>query len=224
MIPWDVDGNTLKSFACALVRMIEGDWPRDPADPRCPSCDEPVSATATYCMHCEVDLPVEGKTPAARTTGGSRTVDTAEMEEPDPGMPTADEPPGRRGWLHPDSLQDDVATLTVGIVGGVLDGFVLLLLTIWALPRDVQSSGASAVAIVGWLGTTVWIASTRTAFGAVRKAGYLFAGLLALTPPFVTFALRDPEALLSGVVVWPAAAVVAAAGWAAGRGDVDDPA
>ncbi len=29
---------------------------RDADDPSCPFCDEPVSATATYCMHCGEDL------------------------------------------------------------------------------------------------------------------------------------------------------------------------
>jgi hypothetical protein len=32
---------------------------RDADDPRCPECGEPIGATATYCMHCSSDLPMD---------------------------------------------------------------------------------------------------------------------------------------------------------------------
>lgn len=34
----------------------------DPRDPRCPACDDPIGATATYCMHCYTDIEREGAT------------------------------------------------------------------------------------------------------------------------------------------------------------------
>lgn len=33
---------------------------RESADPRCPECGGKITATASYCMHCEADLPVDG--------------------------------------------------------------------------------------------------------------------------------------------------------------------
>lgn len=32
---------------------------RDADDPRCPECGEPIGATATYCMHCSAELPMD---------------------------------------------------------------------------------------------------------------------------------------------------------------------
>lgn len=32
---------------------------RDGDDPRCPECGEPIGATATYCMHCSAELPMD---------------------------------------------------------------------------------------------------------------------------------------------------------------------
>jgi hypothetical protein len=77
----------MKSLASAHGHM-SGEWPADPSDPRCPTCGEPVSATASYCMHCEADLPAAGFGEAESATG---TVDDAPMDEADPGMPTRDD-------------------------------------------------------------------------------------------------------------------------------------
>jgi hypothetical protein len=77
----------MKSVAAGGCHM-SGEWPADPSDPRCPTCGEPVSATASYCMHCEADLPAAGFGDPESATG---TVDDAPMDEADPGMPTRDD-------------------------------------------------------------------------------------------------------------------------------------
>lgn len=79
---------------------MSGEWPADPSDPSCPDCGEPVSATASYCMHCESDLP-----PAGFGDSTTEPVDDAPIDEADPGMPTRDD----------DREGDD------GLLGGVGD-------------------------------------------------------------------------------------------------------
>lgn len=203
--------------------MSDRDWPADPTDPQCPSCGEPVSATGSFCMHCEADLPAGGFGPAEAT---ATTADSAaapgSVDEADPGMPTGDQPVAQSGWLHPDSAFDDASTATVGIVGGLFDGFLVGLLAAWALPPAVQSSWTAALAVLGWLLSTAWIAWTRSVFGAVRKAAYSFAVLVALAPLFLGYALADPGVLSFGIVAWPVAGIAAGGGWVAGRGALED--
>lgn len=199
--------------------MSDGSWPADPTDPRCPECGEPVSATASYCMHCEADLP-------AANFGRSEPSAPAPDVPPAPGTTTGEPAAEEKGWLHPDSLLDDVSTGAVGVVGGLLVGIVatfelLFLVGGWGLP----------VGLVVWLGATGYVGWTRTVFGAARKAGYLLAGLVALLPLVlaVTPSMEDPSLagrlvalVVTGIVAWPIALVLAGAGWLAGRSAVDD--
>lgn len=195
--------------------MTSGEWPADPSDPRCPSCGEPVSATATYCMHCEVDLPT-GPEEARADTGGL----SADVTEADPGMPTGDSR-GRYGWLDPESTLDDVSTVAVGIVAGLLVGLLLVPLGIWALP-DPQEDLAVGIALAGWLAASIWVGYTRTVFEATRKAGYALGVLVALVPVAVAWAIQDAGALLFGVVLWPIAVLLVGGGYGIGTLADDD--
>lgn len=42
---------------------------REAADPRCPECGGKISGTASYCMHCHVDLPQEGDLASSSDAG-----------------------------------------------------------------------------------------------------------------------------------------------------------
>ena len=122
--------------------------------------------------------------------------------------------------LDPDSLLDDVSTVMVGGGGGLLDGVLLVLLTIWLLPDGFE--GASFwLGLAGGAGAGLWIARSRTVFGAARKAGYSLGGLLALVPFAVAVALVDGGALFFGLCLWPVAFVVVGLGWLLGKGGVD---
>lgn len=204
-------------------------WPEDPMDPRCPDCGEPVSATANYCMHCEADLPgthlwgEEGADDTGPATGfgGSDAVDAgtvADAVAPDAG---GDEAAGR-GWLHPDGLFDNVTTVGVGVVAGLFAGVLAALLVAFALP----GGWPFLVGGVGWLAAALYVARTRTAPGAVRKAGYLLAQLLAMLPVFLaatapmqtdTLGNRVGVALILAVFVLPFAAGFAIVGYLVGR-------
>lgn len=210
---------------------MSGDaWPEDPTDPRCPSCGEPVSATADYCMHCEVDLPSAGVDVAAGTTA----VDGAPMDEADPGMPTVDETDRAAGrtaaagaWIDPDSLLDDVSTAMVGTVGGLVAIPLVALVSYWLLPAAVEGA-AFPLGLAAGAGGGLWVARTRTVFGAARKAGFGLGGLLALVPLSLGVALPWESAgdavggiFVFGVFLWPVAAALAGIGWVLGRGGVE---
>jgi|GEM_PF-2135427 len=67
----------------------------DRADPRCPSCGEPVGARASHCIHCWRDLPERADAPGYDdVTGGTHEIThstddvtgaTPEVREPDDG-------------------------------------------------------------------------------------------------------------------------------------------
>jgi len=187
---------------------MSGEWPADPKDPRCPHCEEPVSATASYCMHCEADLPSAGACASATTTS-----DTADHADP---------------LVDPDSLLDNVSTVAVGLVAGVVDVVLLGLVAFWGLPGSVEGA-AVWIGLLGGAGLGIWTAYSPTVFDAARKAGYAIGGLLALVPPTLAFALTWTGGdgpiggmIVFGVFLWPVALGVAAVGWVLGLGGVDD--
>jgi len=288
--------------------MSDDGWPADPKDPRCPTCGEPVSATASYCMHCEADLPPAGFGEDA--SAATEPVDDAPVDEADPGMPTtddrgagtgdgdagdvldgvadgllggddedadagehlggdapdasgppaadapdasgrpvgddggsgdaagpgdaptpspADEEPDHGGaWIDPNSLLDNVSTVAVGVGAGLVTIVLAALVTFWLLPEGFEGA-AVWLGLAAGAGGGLWIARTRTVFGAARRAGYALGGLLALVPVAVSVALswQDPGDAIGGAVVfglflWPVALVVVGLGWLLGKGGVDD--
>ena len=225
------------------------EWPADPMDPRCPECDGPVSATASYCMHCEADLPAADFDPRETASGvDADFVSASDTDGAPAGESVAEQVSAAADaaasggtaatggsardddrLLDPDGLLDDVSTVMVGAVGGLLAGVLLLPLAVWLFPDPLESL-VLPVAVVGWLAATAWMVRTRTVFGAVRKAGYALGGLLALVPPLAAVAATQdgPVAALGatvlfGVFVWPVALVVAGVGYVVGRaaGDGD---
>lgn len=254
-------GRGIKSLGPAWCHM-SGEWPHDPSDPRCPECGEPVSATASYCMHCEADLP-----PAGFGESGTGTVDDAPIDEADPGMPTRDDDTGedtddgggwggddaatgsrfgggsrasgareRAGrtaeeaaaWIDPDSLLDDVSTVMVAVVAAVVTLVLGTMLAYGILPPVVDAA-APWIALAATGGAGLWVGRTRSVFGAARKAGLVVAAQIALVPvAFVAATSWESVGdavggvIVVGLLLWPAAAVVAGVGWVLGLGGVDD--
>lgn len=212
---------------------MSGEWPADPTDPRCPECGEPVSATASYCMHCEADLP--GATvdadPAASDDVGAAASGTAQgggggVEN---WSSTDESGAGREdAWIDPDSLLDNVSTVAVGVVGSLLTWILAGLVTFWLLPPVVEDA-AFWLGLAGGAVAGLWMARSRTVFDAARRASYTVGGLLALVPPAVAIALswQDPSEAVVGIFVfgiflWPIALAVVGLGWFLGRGGVEN--
>lgn len=154
----------------------------DETDPRCPECGEPIGQTATYCMHCSADLTDEreavedeslswdgaddGSTADAVAESASSVADAAGVGTDDGQV------------LDPDGLVDNTLTVIVGILGGIVVGFVgttvLIALT--------ESGWALLFGLVAWLGATSYLVRRRTVQGAISKTGYAVALVLLLVP------------------------------------------
>lgn len=166
--------------------------------PYCPECDEPVSATASYCMHCYADLPSGGTGTvdhgesggggmARGDSGGDGTATgTAHDDTGGKGAATASETAasgGTRdasdhGLLDPEGTADNVLTVVAAIVGSIVIGFVgfieLLLATgsAWALP----------VGFFAWLGGLAYLARQYSVQETIGKTFYGGALVLLLLP------------------------------------------
>lgn len=81
------------------------------------------------------------------------------------------------GLLDPEGLADNALTLVVAVLGGLLIGFV----SVFAFLFSLGAFGL-LLALVAWLGSTVYLASRHTVFGAVRYGAYALAGLVLLIP------------------------------------------
>lgn len=127
-----------------------------------------------------------------------------------------------RPWLHPDGLFDDASTVAVGVVGGVLVAVPGTALALFA-----TTSGWSLLAApLLWIAVAAFVARTRTAFGAVRKASYLVAATLVVVPLFWftdpvkggTFGGRVLAFVASEVVLVPLALLLVGFGyWVGGK-------
>lgn len=92
---------------------------RESDDPRCPACGEKITATASYCMHCEVDFAPDGSviedTPSdsGESTGqASQSTDDGggwagtQPAEPDSSASTAESDPTARPSADTSSSDD----------------------------------------------------------------------------------------------------------------------
>jgi hypothetical protein len=195
-----------------------------PADgPEATRTDDGGSTVTDDARSTQSDGVRSTQTDDARSTlagGATTTPAAANAAAAEPGQSTRDERAETAGWLHPHSLLDDVSTGVVGVVGGLLVGVVTAPVSTWLLP-DALEAWTLPMTLGAWFAATVWIARTRTVFGAVRKAGLAVGGLVALVPIAVSIALGDASGLLLGIVLWPVALVVAGVGYAVGYVDYD---
>jgi len=160
----------------------------DETDPRCPECGEPIGQTATYCMHCSADLTdyqetVEDDklswdgTDEQSSSDGATTTET--VAESASGVADAAGVGTDDGQiLDPDGFVDNTLTVIVGILGGIVVGFVgttvLIALT--------ESGWALLFGLVAWLGSTAYLVRRRTVQGAISKTGYAVALVLLSIP------------------------------------------
>jgi len=98
------------------------------------------------------------------------------------------------GLLDPEGLADNALTLVVAVFAGLLIGFVSL----FAFAFSLGTFGF-VLAVVTWLGSTVYLASRHTVFGAVRYGAYWLAGLLVLMA--VGFAITAGGSITETVVL-----------------------
>jgi hypothetical protein len=182
---------------------------------RCPECGEPISATATYCMHCYADLPSGpvsdqpgteehpsgdrgwGDQDGTRTgtPTGERTVDeTARVTQPTgtgsetaAGTPTA---PGRADAATDTSDQildpDGIVDNTLTVVVGIVAGIVVGIVATIAIVATTTSAWAIPVGILVWLGSTAYLSRRRTVQGAIAH-GFYSIGVVLLLLPFIAF-------------------------------------
>lgn len=155
----------------------------DPDDPRCPECGGKIGATATYCMHCSADLTDELEESDTDGDGAwdqsETTTDGATTDDTSTGRPRRERAPGDSDQLlDPDGLVDNTLTAVVGIIGGIVVGFVgttvLLILT--------GSGWAVLFGFLAWLGSTAYLVRRSTVQGAISKSAYAVAIVLLVVP------------------------------------------
>lgn len=185
------------------------------ADPRCPSCGEPVGARAQHCIHCWADLPDD--TEYDDVTGGTHEVTherdrvTAETGEVTAGTPTVDDGTGeersdplellRAATAGNGSRERDAPPVPSGR-GTDGPSFLPTLGIDWERAgRFLAGLGvAGAVAVVAglsppvagvlvaglaWAGSTAWVARERSGFDAMRYGSMNLMSTLV----FVAFAV-----------------------------------
>ncbi len=178
--------------------------------------------TAAYCMYCSVDLTDEKERADANDDGfwddASPAGDTPSTDGLRSAANTATDD---GGLLAPDGVVDNTLTAVVGLVGGLVVGFVattvVLVLT--------SSSWGVWVGIVAWLAATAHLARRRTVRDAVTRTAYAVSFVLLLVP-FVAFGPSSETtelgtrivvfaAMLAGLAV--PAAIAAGFGFAVSR-------
>lgn len=162
----------------------------EPGDPHCPECDEPVGATASFCLHCEAALDDGGGTvettrihfgtaeAAPEATGGTTVHGGGNVVESP--SPERDDGSDERGWFHFDSLAITAATAAVGVVAGLVVGGALV-----ALVRMVTNgTWVLLVGAVAGVNTSLYATRARSAYRSVQRASVLAGGVVVVAPAF----------------------------------------
>jgi len=208
----------------------------DETDPRCPECGEPIGQTATYCMHCSADLTAYQEGVEDDELSWDGTDESAEDEattadtvaESASGVADAAGVGTEDGQiLDPDGFVDNTLTVIVGILGGIVVGFVgttvLIALT--------ESGWALLFGLFAWLGSTAYLVRRRTVQGAVSKTGYAVALVLLSIPVIALSPALQVDGGLEGrgeffgamlLFVLIPALFAAGIGWVAGKFVPDD--
>lgn len=185
-------------------------------DPRCPECGEPIGLTATYCMHCSADLTGEREPSTGDDAYQSETSQTTtESYDPSEVRVPAD---SSTSLLDPDGLLDTLLTGVVGIIGGLLIGFLGTIV----LTGLVMASVGVVAGFLLWIGATYYLLTCGTVQEAISKAAYGVAiGVLSI--PLIVFGWAwDTNTLLFDFVLFLLvcaflAIIPAAIGFLAGR-------
>lgn len=178
-------------------------------DPRCPECGGPIAATASYCIHCSVDL--EDRSPVA----GGEMVET--LGDRGGSVSTASGRPVEHP-IDPAGVMDNTLTVIVGVIGGLVIGTVGTVLLLF-LTESVWGIGFG---LVVWLGGTAYLVRRRYLLDAISKTAYGIC-LVLLAVPVVSLAFGGSVAsrgatfsVLFLIVLVPAA-IAAGIGWFTSR-------
>jgi hypothetical protein len=174
---------------------------RDADDPRCPECDEPIAATATYCMHCSGDLTMDDSADVADSDdltysrqgmdqGSGGTRGSPGLGERLGGLlslnQTRDPSSATVEKRDPDRASADRAAslalrLPVAIVVSIPIPF-LALIVVLSVAEPLGSGWVLMVLGVSWFGSIAWLARRPLPSEVVGDALYLVAGILVLGP------------------------------------------
>lgn len=176
---------------------------RDAADPACPECGEPIGASATYCMHCGTDLPMDESADVSdaddvsmaelsgsetRTAGqslGDRLRSLLSFTETT--RPATDsertEAADRKPPTSPTGDRSASLALRLPTAIFVSIPVPLLALLIVGSVVDTVSGGVFMFVLGGsWFGSIAWLSRRPLPSEAVGDALYLIAGLLIVGP------------------------------------------
>lgn len=171
---------------------------RDSDDPRCPACGEKITATAAYCMHCEVDFAPDGSVVSEETT--DRPAPSADVSDADDVDFDGDSTDTVRTAGTATAGEDYEATtlllrapisLLMGLPGGLLIGFAVL-----GAAGHLSTVAGSSVFLLGWLGVAGYLLRKPLASDAIGDGFYVYAVVLLVIP--LTWFLGDLGRLVLG--------------------------
>lgn len=183
---------------------------RDADDPRCPECDEPIAATASYCMHCDADLPMDDSADVSDADDVTRSGATTGATERSGGLAAwiADRlsfnrteypgsSPGGAGTGSPsDASADDdgspgqasassKASLALRLPTAIFVSIPVPFLSLFVALSVVSpmSGGLALLVFAGsWFAAIAWLARRPLPSEVVGDAFYLVAGILVAGP------------------------------------------
>lgn len=158
-------------------------------DPRCPSCGEKVSATATWCMHCSADFDA----PLDAERGGAR-------------MERATSPTGDAGSFDEGDVEQTRATL---VAAGL--GFLAWIVISAVLPL-VDWAGVLALAALAAL--VLHLRTLPSPVDMLVRAGYGTAAILVGLRVYLGWASPGLADSMDGGTLIFAALLVFGAHWA----------
>lgn len=173
---------------------------RDAEDPNCPSCGEPVSATASYCMHCGTDFEPVDADPSPGDDRGTGALTH------DPGSDTTT---SLLDWVRSqassatateDGSRDSTAAApyVMRIVTAVFVSIPLLLVVMLVTSPmfdRIAASFSGVTYLFIWLGAIVYLARKPLPSDIIGDAAYVLAGLI-LAAPMVAYTVYIGEALV----------------------------
>ncbi len=135
---------------------------RDADDPRCPECDGPLAATASYCMHCEADLPLPSDADVSPTDDYDPSASPSTADVSTPRAPL---------WMR--------APVAVGT-----SLFVSFFATVVVVMAVEALNGTPAFFIFAslWVGTAIHFGRKPVPSDVLGDAFYALAGLLLVAP------------------------------------------
>ncbi|MFB6188903.1 MAG: zinc-ribbon domain-containing protein, partial [Halapricum sp.] len=162
-------------------------------DPRCPECGEKLAATASFCMHCEADLPDGLAGGTTETVGGDSPAgddydsDPTPTDHYDPESPTT--PSESADYSGLDDDEDGIEKTTLLLRGPIalVMAFPAALLALFGVVGAFDSLpavGALVVLVGSYVAVAVYFGRKPLASDAIGDGLYLY-GVLFVTIPLL---------------------------------------